>query len=52
MDAFKKPMHTICVDKNDYRHVKELGWNPTEHLTKDYLRKLYETNRLKNNPHN
>lgn len=35
-------LHTMITDKSDYRHSQDLNWVPTEHMTKDYIRKVYE----------
>lgn len=48
MGTYKKPVHSICVDKTSCRqeaaeNEKQTGAQvPTEHLTKDFIRKAYE----------
>jgi len=41
MSSYRQPVHTIGVDKNDYRRALESRWMPAEHWAKDYVRKLY-----------
>ncbi len=46
-DTYGKPVHEICVDKTSCRHETAgskpaPSFEPTEHLTKDAVRKAYE----------